>query len=80
MVQSTTRQFQMHFPDVLINFPNSKVCLLGEWCMGLLIMPTSMVRKQVWVVHVKVGLVNGNEIVLEKTRFLNDQPTFLLRK
>ena len=48
--------------------------------MGLLIMPTSMVRKQVWVVQVKVGLVNGNEIVLEKRRFLNDQPTFLLRK
>ena len=24
-------KFKMLFPDVLIDFPNSKVCLLGEW-------------------------------------------------
>ena len=27
-------KFMMLFPAVLMNFPNSKVCLIGEWSIG----------------------------------------------
>ena len=30
------RKFRVLFPAVLIDFPNSKVCLIGEWSVGQL--------------------------------------------
>ncbi len=38
-------KFMMLFPAVLMNFPNSKVCLIGEWSTGKKIVVIVQLKK-----------------------------------
>ena len=41
-------KFRMLFPAVVVYFPNSKLCLIGEWSIGLKIMRLTIRNGVIW--------------------------------